>query len=384
MDQLEGTTLDLIYRRRVRSFYTGYTIIFMVLGMVVALPLVKVDVVTTSGGMVRSFEEPAELVAPMAGIVESSILKEHLAVKVGDTLVWMRRDLPETRIREYGELIRRNLAPVSDIISILNGKPPVRTGRYRQSFMNHTTALKHLQIEQDFLYREFTAAATLFQQEVIPVSEYELARSNYRVVCAKLENLEQSYRSGLEDELFRLQMENRLHRREIAKIKASLQGYFVTAPATGIIRQCPGIACGSVLQPGTRLGTISPEGTLVAECYVDTRDIQDIKQNMPVRIRFDGKSHRFGSILDSRVSQIDPDAVVLDGKPVYRIRCMLGNPCLVNGSGKSGPVIPGMTFSASMILYRTSLASLLLERINRWGNPALADQTTGTSHVPDP
>jgi multidrug resistance efflux pump len=372
MDPLEGTTLDLIYRRRVRTFYPGYTMILMVLGMIVALPLVKVDVVSSSGGMIRPHAEPAVMVAPISGMVDSTVLREHLKVITGDTVVWIRRDLPETRIREYQELIGQNRGSIGDITSILQGRSPVVTSRYIQSYRNHLAARTHMQIQNDFLHGEFMAAEQLFGQEVIPASEYEQARSDYLLSCARMEDHRESYKSLLEDERYRLQLENRSYRGEIATIKASLQDFFVVAPATGILRQCPGITGGSIIQQGNKLGTISPEGRLVAECYVETRDIPVIKKGMPVRIRFDGKSHQSGSRLETEVSQIDPDAVVMNGKPVYRIRCFLEDPYLISGSGKREPVILGMTFSASMLLYRATLASLLLEKLNRWANPALA------------
>ena len=372
MDPLEGTTLDLIYRRRVRSCYPGYTMILMAVGMIVALPLVKVDVVSTSGGMIRPLEEPVGMVAPISGLVDSTILKEHLEVVTGDTLVWICRDLPEVRICEHREMIMQNIGAVNDITSILRGTQPGETSKYIQSFRKHLAARHHLQLQKDFLHKTFKAAEQLFDQEVIPSGEYEQARSEYLLACARIEDHRESYRSLLEDELLRLQMENRSHRGGIAKIKASLQNFYVVAPTPGILMQCPGITDGSVLQQGTMLGIISPAGPLVAECYVETRDISGIRTGMPVRIHFDRKGHQPGSRLEISVSQIDADAVVVNGRPVYRIRCNLEDPFLVSGGGDPEPVLLGMTFSASMLLYRATLASILLEKLNRWANPALA------------
>ncbi len=75
MFQLEDSTLDLIYRRRVQSFLPGYAIIILVIGFAVALPLVDVDVVTNCRGMVRPFIESAEVFAPISGILDNSILR---------------------------------------------------------------------------------------------------------------------------------------------------------------------------------------------------------------------------------------------------------------------------------------------------------------------
>ena len=84
MNQLEDSTLDLIFRRRVRSYYPGYVIIVLIFGLVLVLPLVKVDVVTSVRGMIRPFEEPAEVGSAITGILDSTILKNNQQVKAGE------------------------------------------------------------------------------------------------------------------------------------------------------------------------------------------------------------------------------------------------------------------------------------------------------------
>ena len=188
MDPLEGTTLDLIYRRRVTTFYPGYTIILIVVGIIVALPLVKVDVVSTSAGMIRTFQEPTELFTSITGIVDSSLLKDHREVQTGDPLLWLQKKLCDTRMLELDWQIERNKNNIKDIKSILQGKDPMETSRYRQSFRNYTTSCRQLLLQKDFLHDEFKAAEILRDQQVIPEREYEQSRSKYLVCCAQLDD----------------------------------------------------------------------------------------------------------------------------------------------------------------------------------------------------
>ncbi len=365
MDPLEGTTLDLIYRRRVTTFYPGYTIIFIVLGIIVALPLVKVDVVSTSGGMIRTCQEPTELFTSITGIVDSSLLADHREVTTGDTLLWLRKKLCDTRMVELDWQIERNKGYIKDIKSILQGSSPLETNRYRQSFRNYTTSCRQLILQKDFLYDEYKAAEMLRNQKVIPEREYEQSRSKYLVACAQLDDRRESYLNQLEDELNRLRMEKRSFEGELEEIRASLQNYFIQAPSSGILCQCRGIMAGSVIHAGASLGNISPQGSLAADLYVETRDIKEVRKGMLVKIRMDGKSNRSIDRLETRVSQVDPDVTLMNGRPVYRVRCKIED---------HGGLIPGMTFSASMMLYRTSVASLLMKKLNRNFNPALAQK----------
>jgi multidrug resistance efflux pump len=383
MDQLEGTTIDLIYRRRMHTFYPAYAIVVIVVGTMVALPLVKVDVVATAGGMIRPCNEPSSIISPITGIVDSSRLADHMAVDAGDTLIWFRRDLPETSIETSRELVRINRGYISDIRAILRGHTPSVTSRFKQSYINHLAAEHQLGLQQELLRKKFIASEKLVSQGVIPPSEFEQARSDYLVSCARMDDNRESYRSLLEDELYRLESENRLHLGEIEKIKSSLQNYYVIAPAGGTLRQCPGITGGSLIQLGASLGTISPQGHTVAECYVETRDIAAIQTGMPVRIRLDGPDMGRQCILESSVAQIDTDVMVTGGRPVYRVRCNLAEEHFRNDNGLYRPVILGMTFSASMVLCRKSLASLLLERMKQRMDPALAHHKPPPIHGKD-
>ncbi len=374
MDQLEGSTLDLIHRRRIRSSAPGYVVIMMVVGMSAGLFLVRVDIVSTSPGMIRPRDEPVSIISPFSGMVDSTILRDHLVVSPGDTLIWICRDIPETRLRECRERIRENLDPMDDIAAILRGKLPSLTTRYVQSHRNHHAEIKHTQLQKERLEREFLAAEKLYRQEVIPRLEFEQARSDYMIACATLTGQREDYRSTLENELYQLRTENRNLRGEMAEITSTLHRFFVVSPAAGILRQCPGITRGFVLQAGSALGSVSPAGQLVAECYVETRYISNISSGTRVMLRFDVPGYRMGSRMETMITQIDPDVVVMGGSPVYRIRCDLEDHTLRYGTEQAGQLLLGMTFSASMVLDRQSLASLLVEKVERWANPTLSDR----------
>jgi len=366
MDSLEGSTIDLIHRRRVSTFYPGYTIILMVVGIIVALPLVQVDVVSTSPGMIRPCQEPVEIFSSITGIVDSTLLSDNRKVSCGDTLIWIRRKLPETRMEELRKQIIRNNLHIGDINSILRGEGSPLSTRYKQSFKSHSTSGEQLLLKKIFLGDEYQAAGTLFDQQVIPLREFEQARSEFLLAKARPEDHQESYRNQLEDELLKLNLQDRMIEGELAEIGATLQNYTILAPLDGILNQCRGIMSGSVIQPGTNLGNISPAGAVAADCYVETCDIRDIRTGMPVKIRMDGKSRQAAHRLETKVTRVDPDVIILNGKPVYRVRCAID---------EADRLLPGMTFSASMLLYRTSLASLLSEKLNRKFNPTIAMET---------
>jgi multidrug resistance efflux pump len=370
MDQLEDSTLDLIFRRRVRSYYPGYVIIIMITGLVLVLPLIKVDVVTSVRGMIRPLEEPVEVGSAITGILDSTIVKNNIQVMAGDTLAWIRRDPQEVQIKSYERIIHTNQGSIHDILTILEGNPPSFTSRYQQSYNNHRSALSLLQLQEKFLHGEFTIAEKLYGEEVISMHDYEKARSNYQIICARISETQESYRNKLEEELYLLKMENKRMQGEIELINSTSQEYFVVAPVTGTVHDCPGITSGSVIHAGTSIGIISPSGRLVAECYLQPFSIPAVKIGTRVKLRFDHPGFHSLSTLETVVDYIDKDVTLVKGNPAYRIRCSLDNPQIRYTDGRIDPVQKGMTFTANIILFRQSLATLILENLNRWINPA--------------
>jgi len=372
MEQLEDSTLDLIYRRRVHSHFFGYVMIILIIMVIFSLPLVKVDVVTSVRGMVRPLEEESELFSSISGIVDSSILMENTPVDSGDTLVWIRRDLMEAKIAAYQKRIKIKQASAKDIHLILKGKNPSVTAHYKQSYRNHLAARSHLEIQKEFLSGEYSTAQILYTEEVISLHEFEKARSTYREICAKESDFFEEYKSSLEGDLFQIQSDITQIKDDVDLVQSSLDGYFILAPVAGSLYNSRNLSAGSVIHSGMSLGKISPSGLLAAECYIDPGLIASVKAGTSVKLRFDDIGFRSHHPLETQVDLLDQEVSLHNGKPLYRIRCMIDHSLIQYTNGSSGTVKNGMTFTASFFLFRHSLASLILEKTNLWINPSEA------------
>jgi HlyD family secretion protein len=370
MEELEDSTLDLIHRRRVRSHLPAYILSILVILAISSLPVVKVDVVTTARGMVRPLNEPSELISSMSGIVDSSILMDNRPVEAGDTLVWIRRNIPESKLTACFDRIRIQEASAADIRLILAGEIPCNTAHYRQSFRNHLAATSRLEIRQEFLSGEYSTAQILYADEVISPYEFEKTQSSYRDICARVEDLNEAYKSTLEGDLFRIQSEIKQIRDEIHLTQSLLDQYFILAPTTGVLFNSRSLSSESVLNAGLSLGKIIPSGLLAAECYVSPGHIASVKEGSKVKLRFDDKGFRTHLPLEARVDLLDEEVCIYKGMPAYRIRCILHDTIIRYTNGNRETLKNGMTFTASFILFRHSLASLILEKANLWANPS--------------
>lgn len=360
MNELEDSTLDLIRRRCVRPLNPAYVLILAVSACLAALPWIRVHRMVSARGIIRPLADPAEICSPVAGVIDSTILVNNLLVAAGDTVAWIRLEIPQARIGEYERLIGNNLAYILDIRRILSGNNPVNTSRYIQSHRHHETALSCLYLQQEYLMDEFAVSEKLYQEEVIPLREYRHTRSDYRLACARVEDMKQQYRNFMEEELARLEMENSRYESEIELIRASMADYFLIASVGGSVQNCSGVSAGSVVRTGVPLGIISPSGSLTAECYLEPGSIPLVGPGTPVRINFDGPRNMEQGRMDAVVDQVDNDVVMMNGKPMLRVRCNLEEPSLKKG----------MTFTASLLLGKETLAAMALEKIDLRFNPS--------------
>ncbi len=291
-------------------------------------------------------------------------------VESGDTLLWIHCDGPHSKIEGLRDQIQNNDASIKDIQFILDGEDPPLTTRYQQSIRNHRAALSHLTIQKAFIEDEYNTARILYQEDVISPHEFEKARSTLRIIQAEELDLSESYKNILEDELYRLKKENKRLLDEIKMIQSSFKEYIVIAPISGTLYNCRGLTPGSVIHPSLSLGKVSPLGQLVAECYLDPGKILVVKTGTKVKLRFDDPGFRSHHHLETVVDLLDGEVSLINGVPAYRIRCTLKNAQITYADGSTESLRKGMTFTANFILFRRSLAALILEKANLWVNPS--------------
>ena len=378
MEELEESTLNLIYKRQVRSSLSAYVIILLVLGAFLSLPLVKVDVVTSVRGMVRPVQEPAEILSNVSGMVERSVLMDNRKIAAGDTLIWIKTDLLKARIDAHQNRIRIHKESVTDIRLILENQLPLRTSHYVQSNRNHQANIARLKIQKEFLQDEHKTSKTLFNQQVISRHEYEKSLNQLREICARETDLCEAYKSSLEEDLLRINLEISQLSDDVIQIQANLNEYYLIAPVAGTLYNSRSLSAGSVVHPGMSLAMISPTGLLVAECFIDPGHIQSVKEGTRVKLRFDDSGFRSHHPLETHVDLLDQEVTLFNGTTAYRIRCTLEDAQIHYTNGTSEAVRIGMTFTASFILFRCSVAALILEKANLWVNPTVSTQNHET------
>jgi len=349
--------------------------LLMILLAIVSLPLVYVDISSQSRGVIRSPYENTTIQSALYGEVISYRMLENKTVLKGDTLIILNSDRLNEQIALANKKIQENDLFISDIACLLTAKyNQALTPKYRGEYYRYRAKLKEQQISVNYLQKELATQKTLADQKVISNFDYLQSRNNYEKSNEQLKVLEQDYQTNWVAEQTTLNQQNNELASNIKQIEKEKQQYIILAPMSGSLVQVAGFQKGNFISPGQNLALISSNNILLAECYISPSDIGYVRQNQQVTFQFDAFNYSDWGMIQGKVSQILNDVVLIDQKPMFRVRCILNKNYLKLKNGYQGNIQKGLTFTARFQLNRRSLWQLLFDKVDNWLNPKLLSQ----------
>jgi HlyD family secretion protein len=244
------------------------------------------------------------------------------------------------------------------------------TQRYKAEFEN----LRNQQMIQFQKYQkkktEHDRNATLYHQQIIPETEYE---NSLYLLNSEKDNLNQlllSQKSLWQNDLTMRRNETVTLRADLKQCSEELTNRIILAPTGGEIIQSSDFQTGSIVTPGQKIAEISPEGDLVATCFVRTADIGLIHEKQKVKIQVDAFNFNEWGMLKGDIVDISDDMIVENGSAAYfRIKCKPEKTFLSLKNGYKADIKKGMSLNTRILVIRRSLFHLLFDKADKWFNP---------------
>lgn len=374
---LLGDSLEQHLARHAVRGRPVYLALLLALGCALALlPVVRVRVSVRGQGLIRPVTEKHEARSRVSGVVERILVREGQPVQAGDSMAVVHASSVEAQVRLLRTRASEEHQTIADLarLAARNGRAPsdstaFLTARYREEFIQftHERAERALAVERaagelararELLGRRFAAPSE------VEAREFDLARAR-----TESSLVEQRARGRWESELAAARM-------RLAELDARLQElgeerslYTIRAPVGGTVEEVAALSPGSYLQAGEQLAVISPDTTLVADVYVTPRDIGLLRVGTVARLLIDAFDYNAWGVVPGRITQISDDFVLLDRRPVFKVRCELDRRELVLANGVRGALRKGMTLQARFLIARRSLFQLLYDDLASWLDP---------------
>jgi HlyD family secretion protein len=361
-----------------RSRIIYWIIIGMILVGIAILPFVSVDVSVQARGYFQSDIEKQVVYTPIQGKIIYTSVRNGEKIRKGDTLLVIDTETIRAKHASLVQRIAENDSSMMDLEKLTNFvssdnkmlNASLITQRYNAEFAN-------LRIQQSIQFQKYQKKKTehernelLYHQQIIPKMEYE---NSLFLLNSEKDNLNQvllSRKSIWQNDLTLRRNESVTLLADLKQCSEELTNRIVLAPTGGEIIQSSDIQTGSIVSPGQKIAEISPEGELVATCFVKSSDIGLIHEKQKVKIQVDAFNFNEWGMLQGDIIDISDDMILENGSVAYfRIKCKPEKTFLSLKNGYKADIKKGMSLSTRIVVIRRSLFHLLFDKADKWFNP---------------
>jgi multidrug resistance efflux pump len=359
-----------IFRHSRKNNALYLTASLAVFAALLALPFLYVDIVVHGVGVVRPITEKVELKAAVTETIVRVYAHEGRRLQKGDTLLLLNAASVDASLSSQRSLFNNLSDQISDLKALCaQNATDFRTDKRRQEYLLHERQREELTVSLQSAERKLQRNETLFRTGVIPADEFENYQQEQQRFTSELKTLQENrltlWKSDLNDLLRqREEVQSKLHQLEQERSQ-----FAVVAPIGGTLEQFAGLYPGGQVFSGQTIGVISPDSTLLVECYLQPKDIGFLHLSMKVNILVEAFDYNQWGKLSGLVSDISSDFVLMNETPFYKVKCRINKPYLTLRNGKKGFLKKGMNVQTRFLVNRRSLFQLLYEKMDDWANP---------------
>ncbi|AYQ33143.1 HlyD family secretion protein [Runella sp. SP2] len=375
---IDNTTHLYLPKVKARSMVLYALVLGAVIVFGVAAFFIKIDVSFTSSGTIRSVAEKTEVRSLVSGRVLTAHVRENQLVKVGDILLTLAPDALEEKLRlshfqqsEQQQLINDLIfltSPKYDLTDAL-GNRMFKTSLYAQQYNQLQAQLKENEVRRNKVEKELKADKYLHSEKVLATRDLDAKQAEYDQLYEEYRLLIERQVSQWEAELNTAKLLSAQLKSEEGQLAKERQLYTIKAAVAGTVQQWAGKYEGSVVQSGETLGIISPDSSLLVECYIKASDMGLLKLKQTVLFQLDALNYREWGLARGSVIDIARDFTLINNQPVFKVKCRLDTPSLKLQNGYEARLQKGMTLQARFVIVQRTLAQLVFDKMEDWLNP---------------
>lgn len=358
-----------------RTGQSGIIYVFILASVLAAFVMsfhVTVKVNANAPGIIKPRQDHIAVYAGASGYASACPFMTNSHVNAGDTLFTVRPDLVLVQLPPLEKRQQELLDIVSDLKKLTAGQySGMKSPVYVENLQYYLSKLGDCKSRLSIAENSLSRSRGLSEAGIIPLSEYETVQGQYLEAKSALESLTTGQRLQWQSDMEKYAMELRSVESQISEVSIRASETVVLSPADGTIVQLQPVSEGTYVTPGQCLMEISPDGDLIAECYVSPMDIGYFHKGMHGRLQVSSYKYTEWGMLDVTVTEVADDVTVApDGsQSFYKVFCRLSDDHLTLKNGTIGPVRKGMTVNGNFLITERTAFQLLYDKIDDWINP---------------
>ncbi|ANP90054.1 hemolysin secretion protein D (plasmid) [Rhizobium leguminosarum] len=368
------TAESILSRRSGRSFLIYKLMVLSVVAALVSLPLVSITVSVQSPGRIRPVIEKTPLVAPFSGRVSRILAVENDRVAEGQEILALDDEVVGERLVALRADIRAKSDLASDLKALISSGTtigPVRllTETVKAEQAHFLNLLRENEFSRSNAAAELERAKRLLSFATAPAKSVDERAFALQSIEVQREILVKRKSAEWSQQLFDTTLRLKELAADLRQSEKELDLTHIRAPVSGALEQFSGLSPGSYVQAGQTVGSVSPSGELVADIYVSPNDIGLVRPGQSVRLQVDSFNYNQWGLIEATVLEVAQDFTLIDGRPIYKVRCTLSRSHLALKNGAIGYLKKGMTIQARFLVANRTLLQLLYHGIDDWLNP---------------
>jgi len=342
-----------------------------VIAFTIAAGFTHIPITIQADGIIRPLNEKSYVKTILTEKVVKVCKKEGDAVKAGETIINLsteKLNIKEVALKQITELKRTYINDLTKLNNPTDSKLPV-SELYIKEYSNFKSKLEELNSKLNKAKKEFDRNQLLFNNGIISEKEYDDFRYQYLISQNELSIYNSTKRAEWQNSLTTIESELKQSENDIISLQKEKESYEIKAPINGTIEELKGIFTGTNLEDGQVVAIISPDSGMLAEVFVNTRDIGFIKKYYPVKIQVDAFNYNEWGTIGGKISDISDDFVLMNNTPCFRIKCSLNTTQLQLKNGVRGKLKKGMTIRARFVVTEKTILQLFYENLDKLLNP---------------
>lgn len=378
-DSVLDQSSDQIFSEKSRLSGVLYLLVlFTVVAVLIAINFISVDVHVNGTGIIKPREDHTVITTTSSGFVTPYNLAPNTHVSEGDTLLIVKSELITSKL----PMLRAREEELNDLIfdlqRITRQSPynvKLKSPVYKQDVLYYVSQWNEADAKRKQAKAAYERSKKLYEADVIPLAEFEPVELEYIQSENAIQKLTGYQKRQWQSDLINYETELRDIETQIEQIGIQNAETVICSPVTGTIQQVQALFEGSYVQAGQQVVEISPDGDLIAECYIMPKDIGYMRTGMTGRVLVSAFNYNEWGFLNGTVEEIFDDVTVsADGaQTFYKIYCSLDSDHLSLKNGYDGYIKKGMVVNANFKVVSRTIFQLLYDKVDNWLNPNITD-----------
>ena len=355
---------------------TYYCCLALIVGAVAWASVSVVDIAVHAQGFIRPTTGMQNVISPATGYIATLLVRENQTVSAGDTLAILEAEPLREREQLSEEKLRRTQAEIADLRTLsecLGSEQeslpsaasafhfPMYEREYRVALKERETILNEIATfkakaarnkelaKKDFISKEeIEQAATQVNQKELALKQWQHERMK-----SIFERLQRA-------EFVRMEEGSTLKSIGIEKSRTVLR-----APISGYITELNFKTAQTLVNAGTTLCSISPNGEQIAEFYIPARDIGFVREGLKVRYQIDAFPFQEWGVAHGNIRVVSKDYILHEKsqQALFKVTGTFSSMDLHSPRRhKEARLQSGMSFRAGVIVAEKRLITTLWDR----------------------